>query len=111
MPKPDTEQFDPYVFLDELIEEMGMQNEDAEKLSRLREAMLEALSRQLFHAASENLEPEAIDMVMEDMKDEEDAGFILQELMQTSPGAQLAMLGALEEFRKQTLEAFNNFKT
>lgn len=111
MPKTNDEQFDPYAYIDELIEEMGMQDEDAGKLASLRKAMFEALSRQLFSAAAENLEPEVIDVVMEDLKDEEDAGFILRELMLTSPGAQLAMLAALTEFREQTLEAFNKLKS
>jgi hypothetical protein len=106
-----TEQFDPYVLIDELIEEMGIQNEDPVKLAGLKEAMFEALGHQLFNAAAENIEDEVIDAVMDDLKDEKDAGFILRELMQASPGAQLAMLGAVKEFKENTLEAFNKLKT
>lgn len=106
-----SEQFNPFALIDELIEEMGMQNEDPVKLAGLKEAMFEALGHQLFNAAAENIEDEVIDAAMEDMKDEKDAGFILRELMQTSPGAQLAMLGAVKEFKENTLEAFNKLKT
>jgi hypothetical protein len=111
MPDTNTEQFDPFVYIDELIVEMGLQNEAPVELMELRKNMLEALGRELFTAAAEALEDEVIDMVMEELKDEEDAGFILRELMQSSPGAQLAMLEALNDFREKTLEAFNNLKT
>ncbi|MFH0837732.1 MAG: hypothetical protein V1880_00495 [Patescibacteria group bacterium] len=110
MTKTETENFDMNAYLDELIEEMGMQDEDRLKLAGLKQAMIEALTRQIFQAAAENIEPEVIDMVMEELKDEEDPGFIIQELLQTSPGAQVAMLEALDEFKKTTLEAFNKLK-
>ncbi len=105
------EQFDPLVYIDELIEEMGMQTEDPVRLEELKKAMLEALMRQLFQAAEENVEPETMDMVMEELKDEEDPAYILHEMIQTSPGAQVAMLLALDEFRENTLEAHNKLKT
>ena len=105
------EQFDPHAYIDDLIGEMGMQNEDAEKLSKLKEAMMEALCRQIFHAAAENIEDEVIDVVLEELKDETDVEYILREIVQTSPSAQLAMLAALDEFKEQTLEAFNKLKT
>ena len=108
--KDTDEQFDPFVYVDELVEEMGMQNEDPERLEGLKKAMLEALMRQLFQAAEDNIEPETMDMVMEDLKDVEDPGFILREMIQTSPGAQVAMLLALDEFRENTLEAYNRLK-
>lgn len=104
------EQFDPFVYVDELVEEMGMQNEDPARLEDFKKAMLEALMRQLYQAAQDNIEPETMEMVMEDLKDEEDPGFILQEMIQTSPGAQVAMLLALDEFRENTLEAYNRLK-
>lgn len=110
MPKKETENFDMYVYIDELIEEMGMQNEDKTKLAKLKASMFKALSRELFEAAAENIEVDVIDMVMEELKYEEDPGLILQELVQTSPSAQLAMLDVLDRFKKNTLEAFNHLK-
>lgn len=110
MAENESEQFDIHAYIDEIIEEMGMANEDIVKLTELKESMLEALSRHIFQAAADNLEDEVIDVVMEDLKDETDVEIILQEIVHTSPGAQIAMLQALEEFKKNTLEAFNHLK-
>lgn len=104
------EDFNANTFIDELVEEMGMQNEDPVGLAELKKDMLEALTRQLWQAAEENIDMEAIDIVLDDMKDEEDPGMILRTLIHASPGAQLGMLDALEEFRINTLEAFNKLK-
>jgi hypothetical protein len=110
MSNNNSDQFDPYVFIDELIVEMGMQNADPVKLTKLKSSMFDALARQLFPAAQDHIEPEIVDMVLEDLKDEEDPLFIIQELVQTSPSCQLAMLAALDIFRENTLEAFNKLK-
>jgi len=104
------QQFDAYAYIDDLVEEMGMKDENPVKLAGLKSAMMEALGRHLFQAASESLEDRVIDVVMEELKDEEDVEFILQELVRTSPGAQMAMLAALDEFKEHTLEAFNKLK-
>ena len=105
-----TEQFDLTTYIDDLIKEMGMQNEDARELAILKDGMAEALHNALFHAASNNIEPEVIDMVMEDLQDEQDAWYIIEELMKTSPAAQIAMVQALDEFRENTLEAYKQLK-
>jgi len=110
MPENNSDQFNPYQFIDELIVKMGMQNEDPVKLAGLKKAMFEALTRQLFQAAQDNIEPEVVDMVMEDLKDVDDPLIIIQELVQTSPAAQLAMLDALDIFTENTLEAFSKLK-
>lgn len=104
------ESFDAYAYIDQLVEKMGMQHENPVKLAGLKSAMLEALGRHLFQAAASHIEDRVIDVVMEELKDEEDVEFILQELVRTSPGAQAAMIGALDEFQTNTLEAFNKLK-
>jgi len=111
MTQDNMEQFDVIAFLDGLIEQMGLQNESPTELKALRENMSEALHNELFRAASENLEPEVIDAVLEDMKDEEDNMFILMELIKSSPGAQLAMVEAIENFKENTMTAFNKVKS
>lgn len=110
MTQNNSDQFNAFVFIDELIAEMKMQNEDPIKLMGLKNAMFEALMRQLMQAAQDNIEPEVIDMVTEDLKDESDPVVIIQELIQTSPMAQIAMLETLDEFKANTLEAFNHLK-
>ena len=110
MPNNNSDQFDPYAFIDELITEMGMRNADPVKLSKLKASMFDALARQLFQAAQDNIEPEIVDMVLEELKDEEDPLFIITELVQTSPSCQLALLAALDVFREQTLDAFSKLK-
>jgi hypothetical protein len=104
------EHFDAITFLNELIEEMGMANEDPKELTLLKEQMAEALHNTIFQAASDAIEPEVIDMVMEELKDEKDPWIIVTELIKTSPSAQLAMLEALDRFRENTLEAYNQLK-
>lgn len=111
MDTPPATPFDPYAYLDELIAEMGLDSEAPERIAALRSNMMEALGRKILQAASENIEGETVDVVMDDLKDEQDVEFIFQELMRRSPAAQEAMLEALDEFREETLEAFNRLKT
>lgn len=110
MPNNNSDHFDPNVFIDELIEEMGMQNEDRDKLAKLKKAMLDSLILQLLQAAQDSIEPEVIDMVLEELQDETDSLLITQKLAQASPSVQLALLEALDTFREDTLEAFNILK-
>lgn len=110
MPDNNFDHFDPYAFIDELIVEMRMQDAEQAKLEWLKNAMFEALTRQLFQAAQDSIEPEVVDMVLKDLEDEEDPLIIIQQLVQTSPSAQLALLDALEIFRENTLDAFNKLK-
>jgi len=110
MLKTNDEQFDALKFLDDLIKEMNMQNEDPAELAELKENMAETLNNALFKSASENIEPEVIDSVMNELKDEKDALFIITQLIQTSPGAQIAMIQALDNFRKNTLDAYKQLK-
>ena len=105
-----SEQFDFNAYIDGIIGEMGMNDEDPMALAQLKEQMAEALRHDIFTAAQENMEGEVIDAVMEELAEEEDAAFIMRELIRTSPGAQIAMLEAIDNFRKNTLEAFNKLK-
>ncbi|MDH5596899.1 MAG: hypothetical protein OEY44_02235 [Candidatus Peregrinibacteria bacterium] len=98
--------FDALAYLDELIEEMGLAQADAEAKARLKETMAENLHHDLFLAAAQNLEPDVIDMVAAELSSEKDPWFTIQQLVQTSPGAQVAMLEALDIFKQRTLEAY-----
>lgn len=111
MPEKDSEQFDFNAYLDQLIEEMGLKDMDAMQVAQLKEQMSETLRHDIFTAAEENMEPEVIDAVMEELADETDPAYILRELILASPGAQIAMLEAIDNFRKNTLEAFNKLKS
>lgn len=110
MTETSTDTFDAIKYLDEIIEEMGMQDESPEELEELKGQMGQALHDALFQAAADNLEPEVIDRIMDEMQDEEDEWFIITQLLQNSPAAQVAMLQTLDEFKEQTLEAFNQLK-
>lgn len=111
MTELNSEQFDFNVYLDQLIEEMGLKDMDALQVAQLKEQMAETLRNDIFTAAQENMEPEVIDAVMEELAEETDPAFILRELIRTSPSAQIAMLEAIDNFRKNTLEAFNKLKS
>jgi len=98
--------FEPNQFLDQLIEEMGLQNEAPEKVEVLKEKMAQTLHDRLFEAASEAIEPEVIDAVMDEQDEEKELWTFILELLKRSPAAQEAMTQALEDFRAETLEAF-----
>ncbi len=110
MAEKSTEQFDFNAYLDRLIEDMGLKDSDPMQVAQLKEQMADTLRHDIFSAAEENMEPEIVDAVMEELAEETDPAYILRELVQASPGAQIAILDAIDNFRKNTLEAFNRFK-
>jgi hypothetical protein len=102
--------FDPKGFIDSLIAEMGMQDAPSEKLSELKSGIEQQMTHVILNTASMNLDPEALDYVMETYKDIENPLQLFIQIIKYNPSAQLAILDALDEFREQTLEAFNKFR-
>lgn len=102
--------FDPKQFIDSLIEEMGMQNEAPEKVEALKKNIEEQMNHIVLSTASLNLDPEIMDYVLEEYKDEEDIGFLLSKIIEYSAHTQLAILDALDEFREETLMVYNRIK-
>ncbi len=105
-----TTPFDPSTIIDELIVEMGMENDEPEKVKALKQAMQKQMNHVILNTASMNLEPEVIDYVMEQYSDEDEIEFLFAEIIRHSPEAQEAIIIALDEFKEQTLNAFNSFK-
>ena len=105
-----TTPFDPRTIIDELIVEMGMENDEPEKVKALKQAMQKQMNHVILNTASMNLEPEVIDYVMEQYGDEDEIEFLFAEIIRHSPEAQEAIAIALDEFKEQTLHAFNKFK-
>ena len=105
-----TTPFDPSTIIDELIVEMGMKNDEPEKVKALKQAMQKQMNHVILNTASMNLEPEVIDYVMEQYSDEDEIEFLFAEIIRHSPEAQEAIIIALSEFKEQTLNAFNSFK-
>ena len=104
------QEFNANIFLDSLIDEMGLQNDDPDKVYDLKMLMLKRMNDVIMEAISLNIEPEVIDAVMSRYGDAEDPVFLLSLLIEYSPGSQFAILEALEKFREQTLEAFGRLK-
>lgn len=98
--------FNPIIFIDDLVEAMGMQNQDEESLKKLKQSMMQALYDDIMQAAMENLEPEIIEATMEKMQNEKDPVFIIQEMLTSSPAVHKAAQETLEEFKKNTMEVF-----
>ncbi len=105
-------QVDPVKFIDMLIKEMNMQNEDPEKLKALKENMLVSLNHKLSDAISENIDPEAIDQALEEEQkrvngdeDKVQLGNLMVKMVNLSPSAQEAVGQAMEDFRDRTLHA------
>ena len=105
-----TTPFDPSVIIDELIVEMGMENDEPEKVKALKQAMQKQMNHVILNTASMNLEPEVIDYVMNVYGEHEDEPeFLFAEIIRHSPEAQEAIIIALNEFKEETLKAFSDF--
>lgn len=104
------QEFNANIFLDSLIDKMGLQNEDPDKVYDLKMLMLKRMNDVIMEAISLNIEPEIIDAVMSRYGDAEDPVFLLSLLVEYSPGSQAAIVEALDIFQNQTLEAFGRLK-
>ena len=102
--------FDPKQFIDSLIEEMGMQNEAPEKVEELKKNIEEQMNHIVLSTASLNMDPEIMDYVLEEYKDEEDIGFLLSKIIEYSAHTQLAIYDALDDFREETLMVYSRIK-
>jgi len=101
-----TSSFDPVAFLNELMAKMSLENIEEPVKTELREAMAANLHHDLFQAASNYVEPEVIDAVMTELSEEPDAWTLLTELVNRSPGAQVAVLEAIRDFETRVLSTY-----
>ena len=101
---------DSQKYIDDIIEEMGMEDAQPDKLMRLKENLLYLLDNAVSTAASQTLNPEVFDKVLADYGDMKDPAFLFQQCVKESPEAQQAILSALEEFKEQTLNAYFQIK-
>lgn len=102
--------FDPKQFIDSLIEEMGMHNEAPEKIEKLKNNIEIQMAHIISNTASLYMDPEIMDYVLEEYKDEEDIGFLISKIIEYSAHTQLAILDALDDFREETLMVYNRIK-
>lgn len=98
--------FDPRSFIDYLIEEMGLSHEDPAKVEILKDNLALRLHSKMFDAASQAIEPEVVEAAVEKHADEKDLWQFMLKLLQMSPAAQAAMTEAIEEFKDETLAAY-----
>lgn len=98
--------FDPQVFLDHLIQEMGLNQEDPTKISQLKESLAIGLHNRIFQAAAQALETEKIEAALEKYQDEKNLSQFYFNLIQMSPAAQEAMKNAIQKFGDETLAAY-----
>ena len=102
-------EFDINAFLNSMVEEMGMENEDPEKLEMLKERMTKQMNQVIMDAVSMHLEDEVIDYVMENHGNSPDPFYIYTLFIKYSPNVQLGIIEALDEFRERTLKFYNTY--
>ena len=103
--EPDTT-FDPDEIINLLIEEMGMKDEDPEKVSALKQAMEQQMYHVILSTAAMHVEPAVIDGVLKEFANEESPELLFAELIRHSPASQEAILEALNDFYDETIDAF-----
>lgn len=99
--------FDINIYIDTLIEQMGMQNESPEEVARLKKGMLNQAYFIIMNAVSLYLQPDIIDFVMEKYKDEKDPLYVVTKLIRYSPDVQIKIIEALNDFAERTLAVHN----
>jgi hypothetical protein len=103
--------FDVKEFIDSLIYDMGMKDEDPEKVKILRDGIEKQINEIMLNTASLYTDPEVIDMILEEYKDQDDLAYLCAKLIEYSPRVQLEIFNALDDFRNQTMEAYNFLKS
>jgi len=98
--------FDPDEFIDSIIQEMGMGNEDPEKLEELKMHLETQMDFVIMNTASLYIEPDVIDGIMQRYPDINDTSFLFAEMVKASDKTQWAIITALDEFREETLNAY-----
>ena len=98
--------FNTKQFLDELLEEMGLHLTPEKELNDLKKFMQAQMDHAIMTAVSMHLEGSVIDDVFERYADETNSDAIFIELVANSPNAQIAIIEALGEYRRNTLDAF-----
>ena len=98
--------FNPKEFVDSLIADMDMQDEDPEKVEQMRSSIEQQMTHVISNTASLNLDPEVFDYVLERYGDVENPTQFFIQVIKHDPEAQVAILNALDKFREQILGAF-----
>jgi hypothetical protein len=102
--------FNPQEFINSLIAEMGLQDEEPEKVEQLKNGIEKQMTDIILNTASLNLDPEVMDYVTERYMDVENPLQFFIQLIKHDFGAQIAVLDALDKFKEQTLSVFNRLK-
>lgn len=92
-------------FLDELLLETNLKGHSKE--IEIREAMAQALHDSVFKAVSQNIEDEVIMDTLNDLQNESDPMVLIRELISRSLVSQMAIIEAIEAFKTETLNAYN----
>lgn len=110
MVKEKQEQFDPHEFIQSMIREMGMENAPSEKLEELTRNIEFQMTDVMMNTASQSVEPEVFDYILSKEKDEKDPLRLFIKIIEASPQAQYDILEAFDDFREQTIKAYNILK-
>ena len=94
-------------FMDDLMDKMGMQNENAAVKEPLQRAMEQQLASVIMETAALYIEAEVFEELSIWYAKEKDFTYFVSQLIRHSPRAQFAILAAIDQFYDQTLEAFH----
>ena len=105
-----SETFDFKLFIDSIIEAMDMSGESPEKVKILRENIETQAGYVILNVVSMNIEPNTLESIMEKTKENSASELLISELIRENPEAQLGILEALDEFKEETLEVYQQLK-
>ena len=105
-----TTYFNPDVYIDTLMEDIGFKDASEEEAKQMRDGLSEQLTHLILNAISLYVEPDQIDEALVQYGDLDDLAKFIQKLVETSPEAQLAIVEALDNFYNEMVETYQHFQ-
>lgn len=102
--------FEPKVFVDSLMKDIGFENAGEKQQEEMRKGLNEQISHLIVNAISLYVEPEQMDEAITKHGDLEDLSKFIEKLVEISPEAQMAIVEALDNFYTETVETYEHFK-
>ncbi len=102
--------FDPKVYIESLMKDIGFEDATEEQKKEMRKGLQEQVSHLITNAISLYAEPEQVDEAFTKYGDLEDLGKFIAKLVEISPEAQMAIVEALDNFYQETVETYEQFK-
>lgn len=109
MQKTNINVFNPNVYIDDLLNDIGFGEAPEEQKSQMAKALNEQVTQLILNAISMYVEPEQIDETLINHGDLEDLAEFIEKLVEISPEAQYAIIEALDRFYLEIVETYEGF--